>query len=336
MLTWARTLTTAGVVASSLFGCAALAAAQGDVTPAAPTAPATQRNATIGIQGIAIVGVTWPSASKTFEATKLPTKPIEVGGGVQVSNIWRDLFAQVSASRFSETGERAFVDDQGNAFQLGIPLKVKATYLDVSAGWKIANDASSNVVTYFGGGVGRVSYQESSPFAQPGDDVDTSTTSYHVLVGAEVKVLSWLSVSGDMRYRWVPNLLGDGGVSAAYGEKDFGGFQLGAGVRVGVGGRRLRKAPPSDDDKTTEQPREPRDPYRFPTRTQTSDAGTIVGSAPVYLRPDPKLDPLRVLQAGTSVKVLQENGEWIRIQFEDRVLGSRVGYVLRKDIQLPK
>ena len=316
---------------ASLLVSASLSSAQGDLPPAARSSHA---GTTIGVQGIAIVGVTWPSATKTFEATKLPTKPIEFGGGVQVTNIWRDLFVQVSGSRFSESGERAFVDDDGNAFPLGIPLTVKATYLDVSAGWKFApTDPNSNVLTYFGGGVGRVNYAESSPFAQPGDDLDTSTTSYHVLVGAEFKLLSWLSLSGDVRYRWVPDLLGDAGVSAAYGEKDFGGFHAGAGVRVGFGGRRLRHAPPVEADTP---PTEPREPFRVPTRTPVSDSATIVGSAPVYLRPDSRLEPLRVLQAGTSVRVLQENDEWIRIQFDDRVLGPRVGYVLRKFIQLPK
>jgi hypothetical protein len=102
----------------------------------------------------------------------------------------------------------------------------------------------------------------------------------------------------------------------------------------------MHKAPPPDPldrlDDEVKPPAEPREPYRFPTRTPSSDSGTIVASAPIYLRPDPKLEPLRVLAPGTSVKVLQENDEWIRIQFDDRVLGPRVGYVMRKYIQLPK
>jgi opacity protein-like surface antigen len=322
------------IVAASLVIGAAIAGAQTNPPPSVTAPRSSPRDTTIGIQGIAIVGVNWPAASKSLEASGLKTNPIEFGGGVQVTNIWRNLFAQVSASRMSDTGERAFVDDQGNAFPLGIPLTVKTTYLDVSGGWKFASADQLNVLTYFGGGVGRANYAESSPFAQPGDDLDTKTTSYHVLVGAEVRLASWLSVSGDLRYRWVPDLLGTSGVSAAYGEKDFGGFHAGAGLRVGFGGPPMRKPPPPDD--VTATPGEPREPARVPTRVASSDSATIVGSAPVYLRPDAKLEPLRVLEAGTSVRVLQENDDWIRIQFADRLLGPRVGYVQRKHVQLPK
>jgi hypothetical protein len=96
----------------------------------------------------------------------------------------------------------------------------------------------------------------------------------------------------------------------------------------------MRKSPaPDTDDRPSNEPREPN---RLPARTQPSDSGTIVGSAYVYLRPDTRLEPLRVLEGGTSVKVLQENGDWIRIQFSDHVLGPRIGYVQRQYIQLPR
>jgi hypothetical protein len=334
MLTRARTVAVRMIIGASCVLCPSIAAAQTSSPQAAIAAPPSTRAATIGIQGIAIVGLNWPAASKTLEATGLRTKPIEFGGAVQVTNIWRDLFAQVAVSRMSDTGERAFVDDEGNAFPLGIPLSVKTTYLDVSAGWKFASVEQRNVLSYVGAGAGRVTYVETSPFAQPGEDLDTSTTSYHVLVGAEVRVLKWLSVSGDVRYRWVPDLLGNGGVSAAFGENDFGGFHAGVGVRIGFGGPRMRPAPPADD--VPPPAPESRQPPGVPNQVAASNAGTIVGSAPVYLRPDATLEPLRVLESGTSVRILQENDEWIRIQFADRVLGPRVGYVQRKHVQLPK
>jgi hypothetical protein len=330
----ARVLTLPTIVATGLLAYSSIAVAQTTAPQKPIAAPPSTGGATIGIQGIAVVGVNWPAASKTLEATGLPTKPVELGGAVQVTNIWRNLFAQVGASRTSDTGERAFLDDQGNVFPLGIALSVKTTYVDVSAGWKLASAEQRNVLTYVGGGVGRVKYVETSPFAQPGDDLETSTTSYHILVGAEVKVLKWLSVSGDMRYRWVPDLLGDGGASAAFGEKDFGGFHAGVGLRVGFGGPPLRQAPPRDDGPPA--PAQPPEPPRLPNRPTASESVTIVGSAPVFLRPDAALEPLRVLEPGTSVRILQENDDWIRIQFADRLLGSRVGYVQRKYVQLPK
>jgi opacity protein-like surface antigen len=301
--------------------------AQTSVQPAPAPSPAH-----IGVQGIASIGVDWPSASKSFEAVGLSTKPIEIGGAAQVTNIWRDLFAQVSFTRISDTGERAFIADDGTPVPLGIPLEMKATYIDASVGWKFAPTGESyeRVTSYGGAGVGRVKLTEHSPFPQAGDDVDASATSYHVMGGVEVRLLSWLSVSGDLRYRWVPDLLGDGGVSQALKEDDFGGFHLGAGVRIGFGGRKA--APPTQPESTQVPPSEP---TRAPGTVKTAPMGTILTSAPVYLRPDESREPLRTLEAGTSIRILREDREWIRIEFVDRLLGPRVGYVLRKYVHIP-
>jgi opacity protein-like surface antigen len=290
----------------------------------------------IGVQGMAIAGVNWLAPSKSLEASGLSTKPIEIGGGVQVTNIWHDLFAQVNISRLSSDGERTFVDDDGTSFPLGIPLSVKATYVDVTAGWKVmqVRETGRPLLSYFGGGVGRVHYEERSPFALPGDDVDATATSYHIVGGVEMKLLSWLGIAGEVRYRWVPNLLGDGGTSAALEEKDFGGLYAGAGVTLGFGGPTVRRTPPPAQPQPPPTPAP--EPSRIPERVADSESGTILVAAPVYLRPDANLQPLRTLDAGTPVKVLQENGDWIRIEFSDRILGPRVGYVLRKYIQLPK
>ena len=290
----------------------------------------------IGVQGVAIAGMNWMSPSKSLKAAGLSTKPLEIGGGVQVINIWHDLFAQVNVSRLSTDGERTFVDEDGTSFPLGIPLSVKATYIDVSAGWKVIQlrESGRPLLSYFGGGVGRVRYEERSPFALPGDDVDTTATSYHIVGGVEVKVLRWLGIAAEVRYRWVPNLLGEGGTSAALDENNFGGLNAGAGVTLGFGGATVRRTSPPAEPQPPATP--PKDPSRIPGRVAEPESGTIVIAAPVYLRPDTNRQPLRTLDAGTSVKVLQENGDWIRIEVNDRVLGPRVGYVLRKYLQLPK
>jgi hypothetical protein len=82
---------------------------------------------------------------------------------------------------------------------------------------------------FVSGGFGRVRCRESSPFAQATDDVETSSASYHVQGGLEIRLVKWVAVSGDLRYRWIPDLLGTGGVSAAFGEDDCG-----ASTRVSV------------------------------------------------------------------------------------------------------
>jgi opacity protein-like surface antigen len=315
------------------IGIACLVAGLATSAHAQTQQPRVNPNPGIGIQGAGLFGVNWLSAGKSLEATGLTTKPVEVGGAVQVTNLWRALFAQVAASRLSSDGERAFVDDAGNTSPLGIPLSVKATHIDVSVGWKVAQGSQGRygLLSYVGAGVGRVRYKEESPFAQPGDDLDESATSYNAIGGVEVRLLKWLSVSGDLRFRWVPNLLGEGGVSAVLDENDFGGFGAGIGLRFGWGGPPLRPPDPDADDVPPA-----REPYKSPERVSASESGTIVATAPVYLRPDATLEPLRVLEPGTSVRVLQEDAEWIRIEFSDRLLGPRVGYVLRKNVRLPK
>jgi opacity protein-like surface antigen len=312
-------------------------------TLAAPTLVAAQTKAEIphsfpsthriGVEGFGTIGMSWPVATKSFEATGLDTRPVEFGGGLQITNVWRDLFSQVSASRTSSTGERVFVDDSGNLFPLGIPLSVKATYIDISVGWKFGQTQRA-VVPYAGGGAGMVTYAEESPFAQPDDDFKASSPSYHLLGGVEIRLLKWLGVSADVRYRYVPDVLGKGGVSAAFGEDDLGGAQAGVGMRILFGGATRVPTPSSElPESTAKILQDDQTPLVQP---ELSNAGVIVEQAPVFLLPDATRTPLRTLEPGTSVRILSADVDWVRIEFDDRLLGPRIGYVQRKHIRLPK
>ncbi len=120
----------------------------------------------VSVEGLAVLGVQWPAAVQTFEATKLDARPLEFGGGVQVTNLWRELFAQATVTRTSNTGERVFVDSDGVVFPLGIPLSITATYVDVSAGWKLRSPGRRAVVPYLAGGFGLVQYQGNVPLCR--------------------------------------------------------------------------------------------------------------------------------------------------------------------------
>jgi opacity protein-like surface antigen len=309
--------------------------ARGNAAAQAVEPPTSTSREPIGGQGLGIVGAQWPMTVESFEATGLDSRPIEFGGGVQVTNLWRELFAQVTATATSDTGQRVFVDEDLAVFPLGIPLTVKATYIDVSAGWKLRfrQPRTHDVVPYVAGGVGWVRYRESSPFAEAGDDVDESSVSYHVQGGVEVGITKWFGVSADFRYRRVPDLVGIGGVSAAFGEDDFGGFNAAVGLRVLFPGKPAGRTPDSRD--------EPSSPVPVPVpgaieRSSESNSAVTIAQAPVYLRMDPSLEPLRTLEAGTSVKVLAELDTWVRIEFYDRLLGPRIGFIERKHLRLPK
>ena len=64
-------------------------------------------------------------------------------------------------------------------------------------------------------------------------------------------------------------------------------------------------------------------------------AGTIVADgAPVLLLPDPSRPPLTKLAAGTAVRVIGTEGEWLNIEFQDDRFGPRVGYVLKAHVKI--
>ena len=54
-----------------------------------------------------------------------------------------------------------------------------------------------------------------------------------ILAGVDAELLKWVHVGGELRYRFVKGILGESGVSEAFGEDDAGGFAV--GVRVSFG-----------------------------------------------------------------------------------------------------
>jgi hypothetical protein len=291
----------------------------------------------------------------------LSINPTEIGGGGQITNLWRTLFVQGTFGRWSTAGQRVFIDSKGTRFPLGIPLSVEASSIEVSAGWRFepnsSRGVSSRLVPYVGGGAGVVRYSESSSFAQVGDDLEQQHLSYHAVGGLEVGVARWVSVAADVRYRVVPGILGEGGVSAIVEEKTFNGLSVSARVLIGNRPRSLsadksRKTPvlpsmpvaepelllaePESSVASRGQPAEKpvtsgrRDP--LPQRPNTergfSDTALLTKDSGVFVRPG-ALQPLRMLTAGTRVKVREEYGEWLMIEFKDPQWGVRVGYVLR-------
>ncbi len=171
------------------------------------------------------------AAKTTFNAAFGRSVEPFFGGGVQLA-LRNGLFVEVGASRFRKSGQRAFLNN-GQTFQLGIPLTATITPFEVSAGYRFGAWKSRRIVPYVGLGVGRYSYQETADFAAEGDNVDTHHSGYLAVGGLEFRVHRWIAVSADAQYTHVPGILGAGGVSKDAGETDLGGLAARFKVLVG-------------------------------------------------------------------------------------------------------
>ena len=182
----------------------------------------------IGIVGYGAFGSTMFTAKDTFEAVGEKSREINYGGGAQLT-FWKGLGADVSFSQIKVDGQRVFVDGT-TVYRLGIPVTIRMQPFDLAATWRMVRGP---MAPYMGGGMTRIAYKETSPFAASGDDVDESQVGALVLGGVDIAVVKWLFVGGEFKYRKVSGVLGEAGVSKGFGEDSLGGFA--ASLRVSVG-----------------------------------------------------------------------------------------------------
>ena len=161
------------------------------------------------------------AAVDTFDAAFGKTVLPFFGGGVQVVVNDR-FFAELSASRFRQNGERAYLSG-GKAFKLGIPLTATITPFEITGGYRFRLRQLPRVRPYAAAGFGSYGYKETSSFAEAGEDVDTRHSGFVVNGGAEFRLHRWVGVAVDVQYIHVPGILGTGGVSQQAGETDLGG-----------------------------------------------------------------------------------------------------------------
>ena len=156
--------------------------------------------------------------------------PFFGGGGQVVFN--GTYYVEVSASRFSQNGERAYFSS-GTASKLGIPLTATITPFELTGGYRFRLRSLPRVRPYAAAGVGSYGYQETSSFSDPGENVDTRHAGFVVNGGAEFRIHQWVGLSFDVQYTHVPGILGTGGVSQQAGETDLGGVAARFKVVVG-------------------------------------------------------------------------------------------------------
>jgi outer membrane protein W len=160
------------------------------------------------------------AASDTFDASFGKTVLPFFGAGIQVV-VNDGFFVELGVSRFRQTGERAFLSN-GTPFKLGIPLTATITPLEITGGYRF-KPRDPRVRPYVAAGFGTYAYQETSSFAEAGEDVDTTHSGFVMNAGAEFRVHRWVGLAVDVQYSHVPGILGTGGLSQQAGENDLGG-----------------------------------------------------------------------------------------------------------------
>jgi outer membrane protein W len=187
----------------------------------AAAAPAAAQSEPVTLRPYGMISEQAFSAQTTFKAIFGSAAQPFWGAGAELI-LPGNIYIDVSASRFKKTGQRAFINN-GQTFQLGIPLTATITPFEVTGGYRFHLARRPNIVPFAGVGVGRYSYKETSSLSAPGEDVDTQHLGELVVGGVEFRVHRWIALSADAQYTHIPGILGSGGLSKDAGESDLGG-----------------------------------------------------------------------------------------------------------------
>lgn len=202
-------------------------------TPVRTQPPAGE--SAIGFRGYVTFGSTALAAHESFDAVADTHSRENVGGGGQVTNIWKGVFADVAVSQWSLDGQRAFVLNR-QVFRLGIPLEAKMRPVDLAAGWRLRL-LRGRLSPYGGAGLTYLTYAETSQFAGSGEDVRESKTGPLLLAGVDVRIWRWIHAGGELRWRRVNGILGESGlsgVSTEFDEDDAGGVSGALRISVAI------------------------------------------------------------------------------------------------------
>ena len=91
----------------------------------------------------------------------------------------------------------------------------------------------SRFIPYVGGGLGLYRYEQTSEFATDDENIDTRHAGVILEGGVEIRLHRWIGLGVDLRYNYVPGILGEGGISQLADENDLGG--IAARVKLVIG-----------------------------------------------------------------------------------------------------
>jgi hypothetical protein len=174
------------------------------------------------IRGFGRAGGMLFSAHDSFDAILGRSFGSDYGGGAQVV-LPNGVFVEASVDRFRHDGSLV-VASGSQVFRLDTPARLTLKPVQFTAGYRREN--AGRLASYVGAGVARYTLNEESPFTVGRAPLAKQSIGYHVLGGAEYKVLRFVWLGGEVQWATVPKAIGETGVSALFQEKDLGGTSI--------------------------------------------------------------------------------------------------------------
>ena len=284
---------------------------------------------------------------------------LQYDGGVMV-RVWKNAGIGASFSEYRNTNGALITGQVPHPFLFerlrelsgeSVGLKHEERALHISASYLLPMSRSIDL-TVFGGPsifsvtrsfVDAVTFTQSYPFdsvAFSGTNVETAKeTQVGFHVGADV---AWyftrnVGVGGIARFTRASVDFATAGGDAM--KIDAGGFQLGAGLRFRFGGSRSqgserRRHPSAARPGPSAVEAVPVSPTPGPAPKGSQVAIVLEGGAPVFVGPAVQRSPLDVLPAGARLAVSGEENGWVRVEWNDRRWGRRVGFVQSDAVRL--
>jgi hypothetical protein len=272
----------------------------------------------------------------------------EVGAGWR---IWQNLFAGATYSRFHDSRKADVTAEIPHPFFFNQSRHISGessalahdeNSAHISLTWMVPVGRRLEVAVFGGPSVLNVSRQlvkdvefgETYPYDTATFSQATVERANKTSIGAHGGIdVTWLlnqqvGVGGLVRYsRASVDLSTPVGGSISL---DAGGLQAVAIVKVRIAAKQSARRPapsPAPPRPGTGKEMAASDAPLLPT-------GVTTATAPVFLRPDTSLTPLRQLPAGTRLRVLDQTNDWVHVEFEDRQYGRRVGYIQKAFVRV--
>lgn len=204
---------------------ASAAAALVLLTAGATGTPAAAASWHLGLRA----GAFESGAADTWDTLYGGDTMIQLGTQAEIRSEGRGWFLTLAADRGEVDGELVGVGPGGGLVPTGEPTTLTLTPIHLTLGGAVRRGLPWQV--YFGGGPSLLLWEDDNAvFPDDGSD-----GGLHAMVGLR-RTFSRAEAAAEARWSTFPESIGEGGVSARFGEEDWGGLSLHLVVAFRLGG----------------------------------------------------------------------------------------------------